>query len=323
LRKNPRYILILSIVFGYIILQFIAWEIMFVRKTGEIIELKEKLAGLSSPNTEQIQEQIAQLQEKKQKQVFMIVGEGTVFLLLLLIGVYKIKQSLDKEQELNQQQKNFFLSITHELKTPISATKLQLQTLKKHKLDETKMQEVIQSALNENERLNDLIDNLLLANRMESGSYSFKKEKVDAGKLSEEIISRYYQNELNAGELSLELVKGKDWNLDLPAFTSIVTNLVNNAIKYSFSKKAIAVKLFYEGENMLLQVKDEGAGIPNGEKTKVFNRFYRSGDEETRKTKGTGLGLYIVNFLVKHHNGVISIKDNSPQGSIFEIRFNA
>jgi two-component system phosphate regulon sensor histidine kinase PhoR len=323
LRKNPRYILILSIVFGYIILQFIAWEIMFVRKTGEITELKEKLAGLSSPDTEQIQQQVAQLQEKKQKQVFMIVGEGTVFLLLLLFGVYKIKRSLDKEQELNQQQKNFFLSITHELKTPISATKLQLQTLKKHKLDEAKMQEVIQSALNENERLNDLIDNLLLANRMESGSYSFKKEKVDAGKLSEEIISRYYQNELNTGELSLELTKDKEWNVDPTAFNSILTNLVNNALKYSFSKKAVQVKLFYEGEQLLLQVKDEGVGIPNAEKTKVFDRFYRSGDEETRKTKGTGLGLYIVNFLVKNHKGTISIKDNSPLGSIFEIRFNA
>lgn len=185
------------------------------------------------------------------------------------------------------------------------------------------MKEVIESALNENERLNSLIDNLLLANRMESGSYYFRKENVDPGKLCEEIISRYYENELNAGELSIDLAKGKLRNIDETAFTSILTNLLGNAIKYSFSKKMIAVKLFYEGEIMHLQVKDEGAGIPDTEKSKIFRRFYRSGDEDTRKTKGTGLGLYIVNFLVKQHNGSISVKDNSPAGSIFEIRFNA
>ncbi|MGZ4044409.1 MAG: two-component sensor histidine kinase, partial [Bacteroidia bacterium] len=76
------------------------------------------------------------LHQKKKTQVMMIVGEGTVFLLLLLFGVYKVKQAHNKEFELTNQQKNFFLSITHELKTPIAATKLQLQTLQKYKLDE-------------------------------------------------------------------------------------------------------------------------------------------------------------------------------------------
>ena len=161
--------------FGYIILQFIWWEILLVKQNNSIIEQKQKLLELSISNDSDLIFQVKELHAKKLKQTLMIVGEGTVFLLLLLYGIFKIKQAHDREDKLTQQKNNFLLSITHELKTPIAATKLQLQTLLKHQLDTEKQKELLQHALTENERINQLIDNVLLANQLNSGGFKLNK----------------------------------------------------------------------------------------------------------------------------------------------------
>src|SRR5690606_29134469 len=119
------------------------------------------------------------------------VGEGTVFLLLLLFGIYKIKQAQDKELALTSQQNNFFLSVTHELKTPVAATKLQLQTLQKRTLDAPTQEQLIKNALLETERLNVFDDNELLASRHGSGEMNLNKEKVNIVLQSREILTRY------------------------------------------------------------------------------------------------------------------------------------
>jgi len=322
-KLKSRSIIILAILFGYVLLQFISWEIIFVRKTDQITDLKQKLIELSSSNPDVIQKEVASLHHKKNMQVIMIVGEGTVFLLLLLFGIYKIKQAQSKELELTNQQKNFFLSITHELKTPIAATKLQLQTLQKHQLEPEKQKELIGNALAETERLNSLIDNVLLASRLESAEYSFKKERHNISELTETIVNRYYKTQLSKNEIISDIEKNLFIETDAAAFPSIITNLLDNALKYSPSEKKVIVSVKKSGDQILLSVADSGIGISDADKKKIFTKFYRAGNEETRSSKGTGLGLYIVNYLAKKHNGDISVKDNQPKGSIFEIRFNA
>src|SRR5687768_3822345 len=131
MKRTPRATIILGVLFGYVLLQFLWWEILLVRQNSAIINEKQKLAALASTDAATLENEIARLQKKKRAQTYMIVGEGTVFLLLLLFGLHKIRQAHEKELALNRQQKNFFLSITHELKTPIAATRLQLQTLQK------------------------------------------------------------------------------------------------------------------------------------------------------------------------------------------------
>jgi K+-sensing histidine kinase KdpD len=322
-KPKSRSIIILTVLFGYIFLQFIWWEILLVRQTGQIIDLKQKIAELNISGEPERVREIDLLHHKKKMQVVMIVGEGTVFLLLLLFGVFKIRQAQNREMELTNQQKNFFLSITHELKTPIAATKLQLQTLQKHQLGAGQQAELIGNALNETERLNALIDNLLLANRLDSGEYIFKKEKENISALTGDILERYYKNELRNNEVSMRIEENLFLETDRTAFPSIVTNLVDNALKYSFQKKNVEVRLRRENAGILLSVSDQGAGIPEEDRKKIFTRFYRSGSEETRRTKGTGLGLYIVNYLVKKHGASVEVKNNSPAGSVFEIRFHA
>jgi signal transduction histidine kinase len=323
MKVRPRSIVIFSILFGYVLLQFLWWEILLVRQNDTIIYEKQKLIELTSTNAVQLKQDIMLLHHKKNMQTVMIVSEGTVFLLLLLFGIYKIKQAHDKELLLNNQQKNFFLSITHELKTPIAATKLQLQTLQKQKLDEKTQQELITNALRETERLNVLIDNVLLASRLETDEFIFKKEKENLGNIVNEILNRYYKKEINAGDLKMALDPDVSAEIDKNAFPSIITNLVDNALKYSPAKKEIFVELLKEKSKALLRVKDKGCGISNSDKEKIFTKFYRAGNEETRNSKGTGLGLYIVNYIVKRHNATLSVKNNEPAGSIFQIEFYA
>ena len=253
----------------------------------------------------------------------MIVSEGTVFLLLLLFGIYKIKQSMDKESALSNQQKNFFLSVTHELKTPIAATKLQLQTLQKQNLDEPTRRHLIGNALQETERLNNLIDNILFASRLESNEFIFKKETTDLSTLINDITERYYKPELVAGTIQLQLEKTVLARVDSQAFPSVITNLVDNALKYSGTEKKVTLSLERVKDRVILSIADKGVGIKDQEKSKVFEKFYRAGNEETRRTKGTGLGLYIVNYIAKKHDAVIRIKDNVPNGSVFELILNA
>ncbi|MBL7933653.1 MAG: two-component sensor histidine kinase [Bacteroidia bacterium] len=322
MKARSRSIIILGILFGYILLQFLWWEILLVKQNDRIISEKQKLIELSSTNEAQLRQDLAVLHHKKKMQTVMIVSEGMVFLLLLLFGVYKIKQAVDKENDLNNQQKNFFLSVTHELKTPIAATKLQLQTLKKQKLDEGKQQELIGNALLETERLNMLIDNILLASNLENKDFIFNLEKVNITELTQNVLNRYYKNDLDAGHISMSLEENIMVAVDPNIFPSIIINLVDNALKYSPSLKHINIQLCRgEKSKVHLSVSDRGVGIDDKNKSRVFDKFYRIGNEDTRNTKGTGLGLFIVNYIVKIHNAKIGLKDNTPSGSVFEIEF--
>ncbi len=322
MKARSRTIIILGTLFGYILLQFLWWEVLLVRQTTEIIDLKQKIAELTAMSEPKLVQEIEFLHHKKKVQVVMVVGEGTVFLLLLLFGIYKIKQAQDKEIALNNQQKNFFLSITHELKTPIAATKLQLQTLQKQKLNQETQQSLIANALVETERLNALIDNVLLASRLDAGEFVFKMDKQNLSELITATLTRYYKREITTGELKLKIDENIFGEIDETSFPSILTNLVDNALKYSPTQKEIFVELLSEKNATVLSVKDRGCGISASDKEKIFNKFFRAGNEETRNTKGTGLGLYIVNYIVNKHSAELTVRDNSPSGSIFEVRFN-
>jgi signal transduction histidine kinase len=96
---------------------------------------------------------------------------------------------------------------------------------------------------------------------------------------------------------------------------------LENAVKYSHSAPEISVKLWTKSNSIFVSVADQGIGIQDEEKLRVFEKFFRSGNEETRQSKGTGLGLFIVKYLVEHHQGSISITSNTPKGSIFELQF--
>lgn len=323
MKIKSRPIILFAVLFGYVLLQFMWWEFLLVKQNDRIIFEKQKQLELSIPDENRLIKELEELHHRKNMQTVMIVGEGTVFLLLLLFGVYRIKLAHDKENYLNKQQQNFFLSITHELKTPIAATKLQLQTLQKQNLDKETQQQLIRNALLENERLNELIDNVLFASRLESNEFAFTKHLQDLSACIEQTLKRYYSKEIASGELSFQIEPNLLYEFDSQAFPSVITNLVGNAIKYSGEKKEVFIRLNRLRDKLKLSVTDNGVGISDKDKKNIFSKFFRAGNEETRSSQGTGLGLYIVQYIVTHHKASIAVKDNQPNGTIFEITFHA
>lgn len=318
---SKRTTLIFSVLVGYIVLQFLWWEVLLVRQSDNIILLKQNIAALSSSDDNIILRDIADLQKKKNARVYMIVGEGTVFLLILLFGVYQVRKSIKKETELANQKSNFILSISHELKTPIAATKLQLQTLLKHDLERDKQKELLNNALNENNRLHKLVDNVLMANQIENNNLSIQKEQLNLSELLENTVKRYFLEHLEKNHVTLTIEPNIIYEGDKELLPSIFINLIENAIKYSFEDIKIEVILKKLNGNTVLEISDQGCGILDQEKETVFQKFFRSGSENTRKTKGTGIGLFIVKSICDLHQITIKLANNQPKGSIFQIQF--
>jgi signal transduction histidine kinase len=314
---------IIYILFVYIIAQFLWWEILLVRQNNALLAEKQKLLELTVSDAAQLRTEIDKLQKSKVQKTYMVVGEGTIFLLLLLYGINLIRKANKKEHEYLDQKNNFLLSITHELKTPLATTKLQLQTLKKHQLSVEKQQELIDIAISENERLNSLIDNVLLATRMQENDYQMTKEKLDLSDMVTKIATTNYRSSIESGNLKLDIQPNVFCFIDRLAFPSILTNLVDNAFKYSGELTEVGITLSRKDHTVVIEVRDRGIGIKDADKKRIFDQFYRSGSEETRRTKGTGLGLFIVKYLVEKHGGTILVKDNLPGGSVFEINLSS
>lgn len=283
--------------------------------------MKTELNLLKEESPEDIIAKGNELNAKLHKRWLMISSEGAVFVFLLLLGGYQIRKTLKKESALAQQQKNFLLSVTHELKSPIASTKLQLQTLEKHDLERGKQKEILSNAISDTERLNNLVENILTAAKIENSVFALHKETYNLSEYITEGMKQTISSFNYKQKIVLDIEPGISLSIDRTSFPSIILNLVENAVKYSPENSTITLSLKKLNEKVILAVSDQGVGISPQEKINIFQKFYRVGNEEVRKTKGTGLGLYIVKFLVEEHNGAISVKDNSPKGTVFEVVF--
>jgi signal transduction histidine kinase len=295
-RRNHYLFLILLL---YVILQAAWWLYSIYQLSVEVITVKEELDRKST----------------------MILGEGIVFLSILSIGFFLTYRSLRREVQVSNQQKNFLLAITHELKTPIASLKLYIQTLIKRNLEAEKQQDILMRCVKDADRLNGLVENILLATKIDDDGFPLLKMDLNLSEMMETISLELLEN--SGRNVSMEFFVQPDviFNGDKDAFTSIITNLVSNALKYSPDKTSICVTLVQKDGETALSISDEGTGVAREETEKIFEKFFRSGNEETRKQKGTGLGLYIVKKMVNQHHGLIQVKNNKPKGSIFVASF--
>ncbi len=253
----------------------------------------------------------------------MVLGETAVFVFIFFVGAYYLQKTLNKERKLEQQQRNFLLSVTHELKSPLASIKLYLQTILKRDLGPDQQKSFIANSLKDIERLDDLVENMLIATKLESNSYTFPKEKFDFSELVSNVAGRLQVHTCNT-QIIKTSVEGKIHMIgDQFALTSVVTNLIENAVKYSPPCAEIHVSLSRKNGQIYFIVADSGIGINDQEKSRIFDKFYRVGSEDTRKTRGTGLGLFIVKQVLDKHQATIKVKNNKPSGTIFEVIFNA
>lgn len=286
---------------------------------AELLKITKFAEGaIQNPEEFQLDTDFLSLQKEYKKQEQMIMGEAIVLAFTLILGIWFINRGYQKQMETAKQGRNFLLSITHELKSPLASIKLILQTFGKRKLEQHQIEKFSKNALHETERLESLVNNLLLAARMETTTVEIHKETVELFPLLDGIRENILGKNT---ELNIELNIKDDAIIfaDNKAMISIFINLIENAIKYSDKPSHIIISQSIETKWDKISIKDNGWGISNEEKKKIFDKFYRSGNEDTRKTKGTGLGLYIVQQIIKAHKGEIAILDNQPKGSIFNI----
>ncbi len=317
---------------GYIFASFIWWSYLLYDKNESLSESQTEAAYykyiLKNTNAEITFDQFREtsiyqsISAKYDRQKWMILGEGTVFMILLILGTYQLFRTYNKEVSLARQQNNFLLSITHELKSPIASIKISLQTLLKRLTFEEKYHKLLTNSIEDTERLQSLVENILFAARMENHSYAFEKKKENISEEVNRLVEKFRINISATRNIHTAIQENIEFLVDKEAFRSAIINLLENAYKYSEKGSSIRINLFKNDKQIILEVIDEGKGIPIGEKEKIFQKFYRIGNEETRNTKGTGLGLFIVKKVIESHGGKISVENNKPKGSTFKITFN-
>ena len=258
-----------------------------------------------------------QTQEDTSRRIIMIIGEGGVFILILMAGFWKIQQSIAKEIQLSQRQNNFMLSVTHELKTPLTSTQLALQTLKKRNLNTEVRENLIAKALNANQRLSSLIDNIINASRLESNDFT---PRLEIFPLNAFLQGKTEELKIIYEQASIALICEVDIiNADAYMLETIFNNLLENAIKYSDENPKIEITVKNKGQMTEITIADQGVGISAQEKTQIFKKFYRVGNEISRSQKGSGLGLFITSEFVQLHKGRIKCENNNPKGTKFII----
>jgi signal transduction histidine kinase len=315
-----------TVIFWFLLLYIIAallWWLLSLEQQNRTIHQIQRQQVISTQTTSNNQQAaLLKINESQRRNSVKFITEGITFLLLILFGAVYIYRLVRREFLVQQQQQNFVMAVTHELKTPISVARLNLETMQKHKLDEEKNNKLLQMTLQETLRLDTLINNILISSQLDVEDYKMLKEELDLSDLLNNSVKQFHQR-YSQRKIDLEIEPEIEIYGDPLLINLLISNLLENAQKYSPSNKTITCRLFKKNKKIYLQIIDEGMGIPASEKANIFQKFYRIGNEQTRHSKGTGLGLFISKKIATSHKAEITVTDNDPQGTIFTVIFNA
>lgn len=244
---------------------------------------------------------------------------GIIFFALIITGLTLNTIFLFREIRRNEQHDAFINAVTHELKTPIASIRLYLETLKTREVAPEKRREFYDVMLSDSERLLNTVELVLQAGRTRDRKRrlnisTLSLEKILADSL-ERIRLRY---DLPENKIVIRENENVELKGDAEEIQSIFMNLLDNAVKYSNQGEVVITVKKTDRKKVEIRIKDSGAGIPPGELKRIFRRFYRVPNRLTQKTKGTGLGLFIVKSIVKKHGGKIRAEsEGEGQGSTF------
>jgi len=302
----------------YVLAALVWWFIALNIQNHKMAEYK---LSLLTQNDAAYHQKVEKIYSERDRLTTAYLSEGLVFLSVILIGAVFLYSAVMRQLRIQRQQQNFMMAITHELKTPISIARLNIETLQKHVLDDSKKEKILKSSLQELNRLNTLTGNILVSAQLEGGSYLFNKEELNFSRITTDSLQDFTNRFPTRPWISS--IEPDLFVMGDPLLMQIlINNLIENAVKYSPPESPISVVLSKEGSEGVLEVKDEGSGIPKKEHKRIFQKFYRMGNENTRTAQGTGLGLYLCRKITQDHKMRLQVKDNHPQGTIFTVRFN-
>jgi len=253
------------------------------------------------------------------KQGFIILG---VLSLLMIGGLVLTYRSVSKEMSLARMKSDFVSNVSHELRTPLSLIQLYAETLELGRIStQEKKEEYYRTIRKESERLGKLISNILDFSRIEAGRKEYDLRETDIAELVRNTLDTYrYQIEKNGFEFETSIEPNiPTMRLDREAIARALLNLVNNALKYSAEEKFLQVNLYRANGTVKLEVVDRGIGIARRDQTKIFEKFYRTGDPLVHNTKGSGLGLSLVKHITHAHGGQVEVESTPGKGSKFTL----
>jgi signal transduction histidine kinase len=249
-------------------------------------------------------------------------GSTLLVLVFLLCGIALTLRATDREARLAQAKSNFVSNVSHELKTPLASLSLFSEILELGRVNnEEKKTEYYRIIRHESLRLNKMIDNILDFSKIEAGRKTYEFAEGDIAEVIDDVLSSYRYQIINSGfeiqtniEPSLPPVL-----IDRDAMAQAVSNLIDNAIKYSGETKQLSITTKTQGADLSIAIADHGMGIPRAEQQKIFEKFYRVGNGLVHDVKGSGLGLSLVKHIVAAHKGTVSVESDVGKGSRFTI----
>jgi signal transduction histidine kinase len=249
-------------------------------------------------------------------------GATVLVLLVLIFGIALTIRATDREARLAQAKSNFVANVSHELKTPLSLLSLFSEILELGRVrNDKKRIEYYRVMRHESRRLNKLIDNILDFSKIEAGRKTYNFAAADMAEVIENVLSSYRYQIINSGFNIQTNIPAclPPVLIDRDAMAQAISNLLDNAIKYSREVKQLSITTDRRGSDLSVEIRDHGIGIPRAEQAKIFEKFYRVGNGLVHDVKGSGLGLSLVKHIIEAHKGTISVESEVGKGSRFTI----
>jgi len=258
---------------------------------------------------------------------WIILLQGGILLALILAGLLVIFISQRKQVRLNRLHESFLSNITHELKTPIASIRLATETMLLRKLPDESRKKFLERTLSESIRLQNLVDSILVAARLESKSYNQKTEIIDLIALIENSVNSFRERAGAERNIQFEkryqtrkgefLIEGDTIQLQM-----LFDNLLSNAHKYTNPDGHICVMTTLTTKSLNVDITDDGVGIEKEALGKIFDKFYRAEGTSRVRVQGSGLGLFIARSVALAHGGTLTATSEGPEkGAQFHVSF--
>jgi signal transduction histidine kinase len=257
-----------------------------------------------------------------QEQFRSSMALSTLVFCCLILAIGLSLRAVARETKLADLKSGFVSNVSHEMKTPLSLSRVFAETLELGRVtDHSKLQEYYRVIHTESRRLTQLIDRVLDFASMEAGRKRYQFANTDVARLVSEAVKPYEDQIRSRGfTVDLEIEQALPPALvDAQTISQAVTNLIDNALKYSTDVREIRVRVYRAETQIAIEVADKGIGIPESEQRRVFDKFYRVNNSLVHETKGSGLGLSLTKSIVEAHHGRIDLDSRPGSGSRFTI----
>jgi two-component system, OmpR family, phosphate regulon sensor histidine kinase PhoR len=319
--RNRVILLVASILIPAAV--FAGLAVQLYRQQQELV--LQRLAAEQSQPIERLRSEGPQVQAalRRNKLTFAFYAAAITFALsVTLVSRYVLWREIRQEAHLAATRSQFVSNVSHELRTPLTSIQMFAETLALDRVaDPAQQRKYVETIARESQRLARLVDDVLAFSRLETGGARYRKQRIALAPVLEAALTALEQPMEQSGfrvairrPVELWMVDG-----DADALEQAILNIIGNAMKYSGDSREIEVRLLRHGAEAIIEVADQGIGIPAEHRGRIFERFFRIPLPEHQATAGVGIGLTLVEAILKAHGGRVEVRANSPRGSVFSL----